>query len=288
MDLNRIATFVRVVDEGGFTAAARALGLPKSSVSRSIALLERELGARLLMRSTRAVKLTEAGAAFYARVTQGLAAIAEARETVIDLEAQLGGRIRITAPVDAGSWMLAPIVAAFVDAHPAVTIDVVLTGRVVDLVEEGFDLALRAGRLRDGSLIARKLAKLDFGLYAAPSYLETRGAPKTPADLAGHRFVSFRSPTMTLLLVGPHGEETVDVSGSVMADDFSFVFHAVAAGAGIGLLPAFMAQKRPDVIERVLRDRTMPGNDLHLVYPSARYVPRRVAAFRDFVVERLG
>ena len=289
MDLNRVATFVRVVEDGGFTAAARSLGLPKSSVSRSVALLERELGVRLLMRSTRSVKLTEAGSAFYARAMQGVAAIAEAAEVVADLDAALSGRIRVTAPVDAGSWLLAPVAAAFNEAHPHVRLDVVLTSRVVDLVDEGFDLALRAGGVRDGSLVARKLPTVDLGLYAAPRYIDAHGAPEHPGDLATHRFVTFRDPRPVLRLVRASSdeEETTEVAGTLVVDDFSFIFHAVVSGAGIALLPSFMPASRPGATVRVLADWCVPGSGLHLVYPSARYVPRRVAAFRDFVIERL-
>src|SRR4051812_38130321 len=166
MDLNRAAIFVRVVDEGGFSAAARALRLPKSSVSRAVSLLEEELGARLLQRSTRKVRLTEAGTAFYERASRGIAGVEEAAAAVADLQGSLRGPIRITAPADAGVWLLAPLVARFVSLHPAVHIDVVLTTRVVDLVAEGFDFALRAAPLRDSSLIARKLAPIEVALYA--------------------------------------------------------------------------------------------------------------------------
>src|SRR5512132_2871378 len=159
MNFNRIAVFVRVVDERGFTAAAQALGLPKSSVSRSVALLEEALGARLLHRSTRSVKLPEAGTAFYEQASRGLAGVEDAAAKVADLQAVVSGTLRITAPVDVGVSILEPVIARFVRRHPAVHFDVVLTGRLVDLVEEGFDLAVRAGPLRDGSLIARKLGQ---------------------------------------------------------------------------------------------------------------------------------
>src|SRR3954452_13128571 len=177
-DLNRVGVFLKVVEEGGFTKAAQALGLPKSSVSRSVALLEQELRARLLRRTSRSVAPTEAGTAFYARASRGMALLSEAREAVVELDAELRGPIRITAAVDLAMWRLASVVAAFVDKHPAVLIDVVLTGRTVDLLEEGFDFALRAGQLRDENLVARKLLPAEFALYAAPAYLQQHGVPR--------------------------------------------------------------------------------------------------------------
>lgn len=289
MDLHRAAIFVKVVDEGGFTAAARALELPKSSVSRAVSLLEAELGAQLLRRSTRSMSLTEAGAAFYERASRGLSMLNEAREAVVELESHLRGAVRITAPVDTGVWMLAPIVASFVERHPAVQLDVVLTGRVVDLVEEGFDLALRAGPIRDERLVARRLPTLGFALYASPAYLERHGAPERVADLASHRCVLFRAPggRTTWTMHGPGGEESVEVHGPVSAEDYSFAVQLVAAGVGIGLLPIPVAN-RAQGLERILPKHSAPGGVLHLLHASGRYLPRRVAALRDHIVLELG
>ncbi|WP_437648347.1 LysR family transcriptional regulator [Sorangium sp. So ce362] len=291
MDLNRIAVFVRVVDERGFTAAARVLGLPKSSVSRSVALLEQALGARLLHRSTRSVRLTEAGAAFYERASRDVASLEEAAAMVADLEAVVRGTIRITAPVDLGVAMLEPAVARFVRRHPAVRIDVVLTGRVVDLVEEGFDLALRAGPLRDGSVIARKIGQVEDALYASPRYLERAGVPGSLGDLAAHRCVIFRATRgrAAWTLQGPAGDETVEVDGPLAVDELSFARRAVLAGVGVGLLPAVLCAREVarGRLVRVLPSHVASGAPLHLVYPSARYLPHRIAAFRDFLVEAL-
>lgn len=287
LDLNRVAVFLKVVDEGGITAAARALSLPKSSVSRAVSLLEEELGARLLRRASRSVAPSEAGAAFYERATRGMSLLSEAREAVVDLDAQLRGPIRVTAAVDVGVWVLAPLIAGFGALHPAVTVDVVLTGRLVDLQEEGIDFGLRAGVLRDESLVARKLSHSDFALYASPDYVRSHGAPKRVAELAQHRCVLFR-PTRgqaTWTLTGPRGSESVRVQGAVQADDFSFVLQALASGAGIGLLPTFVAERGGGArLERVLPRHAAPGAPLHLVYPKQRYMPQRMAVFRDYLL----
>ena len=297
MDLNRAAIFVRVVAEGGFTAAAKVLHLPKSSVSRAVSLLEEELGARLLQRSTRKVHLTDAGTAFYERASSGILGIEEAAAAVADLQGTVRGTIKITAPADAGAWMLAPLIARFVALYPAVHLDVVLTTRVVDLVAEGFDFALRAAPLRDSSLVARKLGRVLVGLYAAPAYLAQRGTPAQVADLPQHQCVLFRPErgraTWTLGRVGTAAGaekvEKVEVSGPVGADDFFFVQRMLLAGTGIGLLPSFLcdgAVATGDLV-RVLPDYGLEGGQLHLAYPSARYLPHRAAVFRDFIVDAL-
>jgi DNA-binding transcriptional LysR family regulator len=284
-----VAVFARVVEEGGFTAAARVLGLPKSSVSRSVALLEDEVGARLLRRSTRKVSTTEAGTAFYERASRGLAAVADAREAAVDLDRNVHGLVRITAPVDAGVWLLAPIVSAFVERYPDVHVETVLTSRIVDLVEEGFDLALRAGRAVDESLVERKLTPHHLALYASRAYLQQSGAPRTVAELASHRAVLFRAARgrATWTLAGTGGEQSVDVQGAVSADDFSYVLEAVIAGAGIGMLPTFVTTTAGRRIVRVLPQWSADSASLRVVHPPSRYMPRRVLVFRDFLIDSL-
>ena len=285
LDLHRVAVFVKVVEEGGFTAAAKVLGLPKSSVSRAVSLLEEELGARLLRRTTRSVAPTEAGAAFYERASRGLAEIDEAREAVVDLEAEIRGPVRITTSVDAGV-MLSPFIASFIELHPAVQVEVVLTGRVVDLIEEGFDLALRLGPMRDERLVAKRLPSITAAVYGSPAYLARHGAPTTVEELASHRCVLFRARgRASWTMMGPAGEERVEVSGAVSVDDFAFAVQMVAAGAGLGLLPTFVAERAP--IERVLRDHSAPGAPMHLVHAAGRYLPRRVVALRDHLLAAL-
>lgn len=291
MDLNHVAVFVKVVGEGGFSAAARALRLPKSSVSRAVALLEDELKVRLLQRSTRKVHLTEAGTAFFERASRGLAGVDEAAVAVTEMQTALRGNIRITAPVDAGVWLLAGPIARFSRLHPGVTVEVVLTSRVVDLVDEGFDLALRAAPLRDSTLVARKAAAVTVALYAAPEYLARRGVPTEVADLARHDCVIFR-PTRgrtTWNLRGPNGLESIEVGGPIGVDDFSFVRRVVLAGAGIGLLPSFLCQTAITTqrLQRVLPDHALESTPANLVYPSARYLPQRVAALRDYLIAAL-
>lgn len=293
MDLNHVSAFVRVVQDGSFTAAARALGLPKSSVSRSIAQLEQDLGVRLLHRTTRKLHLTDAGTAFHNRVSRALADIDEATAAASDLQRELRGSIRVTAPVDLGVWAVAPIVARFVRRHPTVNIEVRLSSRIVDLVSENFDLAVRAGPVRDESLIARRAGSLDLGLYASSRYVARRGAPKTIAELEEHDLVILRTDagTMSWKLTSASGEEqAIEPRGAIAADDISFLKKAVLAGGGIALLPLFLVprEEQSGKLVRVLPEWRFSGSMLHVVYPSARYVPQRVVAFRDYLVAELG
>ena len=292
MDLNRVSAFVRVVHDGSFTAAAKTLGLPKSSISRSVAQLEQDLGIRLLHRTTRQLHLTDAGAAFFERVSRALTDIDDATVAASDTQAELSGAVRVTAPVDLGVWSLAPILARFIRQHPKIRVDLQLSGRVVDLVAEGFDLAVRAGPLRDSSLIARRVGELQSVAYASPKYLKRRGTPKALEDLIGHDCVLFRSITGKARWELTHDDGrsgAVDVSGAITTDDMSFVRSAVMSGCGIGLLPEFLcarAEQRGRVV-RVLPSWSFHGAVLHLAYPSSRFVPQRVVVLREFLMREL-
>jgi DNA-binding transcriptional LysR family regulator len=290
IDLNRIRLFVRVADAGSFTGAARLSGLPKSSVSRAIAALERELAVRLIQRTTRRLQLTEAGRAYYDSVSRALSGIDEAAAAVSELQDTPRGPVRITAPPDLGQWLLAPSIARFAMRHPAVHVEVSLTQRVVDLVHEGFDLALRVGKLGDSRLVARPLGLVRAGIFAARRYLERRGRPRSVAELAEHECVLFRSVSGRAIwdLVGPAGRQKVEVRGAVAADDGQFVREAAAVGQGLTLLPIFACSgpQRTDLV-RVLPHYATVGEPLQLVYPTARFLPKRVVLLRDQLLEEL-
>lgn len=292
MDLNRISSFVRVVSEGSFTAAAKSLGLPKSSVSRSVAQLEEELGIRLLHRTTRRLRLTDGGTAFYERVARALVDIEQATEAASDMQSELRGIVRVTAPVDLGVAILGGIVARFARRHPNISVELVLTGRVVDLVAEGVDLAVRAGPLRDSSLIARRVGELDSSLYASRAYADRRGVPASVEELPSHACILFR-PTLGKVVwkLRRDGEtKDVTVTGPVAADDLAFVKKATLAGAGIALLPTFLCPREvaSGKLVPVLPEWSSQGGVLHVAYPSARFVPQRVVAFREHLLRELG
>ena len=288
MDYNDLALFTRVVERGSFTQAAKTTGLPKSSVTRSIARLERELGVRLIQRTTRQRGVTDAGRELYERVRGAVVALEEATEAVRSHGQEPRGVVRVTAPADMAMIGLPEAIAEFLVAYPAIHFELVLTSRVVDLVAEGIDLGVRAGRLADSSLIARKVGAMNSGLFAAKTYLKKRGRPKRLAELATHDCVLFRGRggRSTWTLEGPRGEQTVEVGGPISLDDFSFMLRILGTGVGIGQLPLFVGQ-REDLLERVLPDYVLPGAPLHIVMPSGSYVPARVSIVRDFLVEHL-
>lgn len=292
MDLNHIVSFLHIVEAKSFTGAAKALGVPTSTVSRQLSQLEESLGVRLLQRSSRHVQLTDAGVAYYERVAPALGALTEASAEVRDLQAEPAGLIRMTAPSDLSVDYLAVPLAAFTQTYPRIRIDLSLTGRTIDLVAEGFDIALRAGEIRDGSLIARKVGLSDLILVASVGYLERRGEPTSLQDLVNHDCIGFRTQRGRAIwaLQGPNGQESIELDCRIGADEFSFVRALLLADAGIAMLPRFIALSglHEGKLRQVLpgRDYRLPGG-MYLVYPSAKHLPRRVALLRDFLLSTL-
>lgn len=296
LDLNQVSAFVRVMEAGSFTAAARALGLPTSSVSRRVSALETALGVRLVQRGTRKLVLTEAGRLYFERARAALAGLADVSSAVTDMSREIAGPIRFTTGGD-NTGLIASLLAEFLARYPKVQLDVVLTPRRVDLVTEGFDLALRAGALVDSSLVVRRLGRSDHALFASPAYLRKAGRPKRVSELAKHRFVLFREPRQPRLLRlnGPDGEETVTIQGPLIVNEITFVVDAVLAGVGIGLIPeayfgfAMKGGARApwrDLV-RVLPDHRSTGAEVSLVSPPTEYEPTRVGLLRDFLATRL-
>jgi DNA-binding transcriptional LysR family regulator len=290
LDLNDVAVFVRVVDRAGFAKTARELSVPTSTVSRAVARLEEALGTRLVHRNTRSVTPTSEGRAYYADVAPAVAALHHAERGVGGADRSPRGRLRVSAPNDIGSTFLAGVVAAFAERCPNVAVDVELSTRQVNLVEEGFDLALRAAsKLADSSLVARKVGDLAGDLYASLAYVQARGVPATLDALSEHACVLFR-PTdgrAEWALEGSEGPVRQVVRGRVSGDDFMFVRSAVLAGAGIALIPRILAAQEVAAgrLVRVLPRYTMQGASLHVVYAAAPKLPAKIAAFRDFIVE---
>ncbi len=290
MDLNLLSVFEAVARTSSFSAAAKELGLPKSSVSRGVSRLEGELRAQLLFRTTRHVSLSEAGTALYDRITPLLGSMRAALGAVPEREEEPSGTLRVTAPVDLGVLFLAEVLTRYTARYPRVSVELHLTGRIVDLVAEGFDVALRvAPRLADSTLVVRRAAPIVLHLFASPLYLARRGTPRTEADLAQHDWVVFRSGPQRLRVAGPRQATAAHPSGRIVADDLLFVRHAVRAGAGIGLLPTFMAEADAvsGALARILPRFERLAGHLHVVTPAAKHVPRKVSAFRDLVLELL-
>lgn len=286
IDYNEMAIFAKVVDAGSYTRAADKLGLPKSTVSRKISQLEERLGVRLLHRTTRAIKPTEMGKAYYNHCSQMVAEAEEAQRSIHQLQAEPSGLLRITAPVAFGAGFLAETVQTFLDAHPQVRVDVMLDNKVLDLVEDEIDVAFRVGPMSDSSLVARNLGTIRLIMCASPAYVKKRGAPKTHADLGKHNCVMLNN--MPWQLQGPNGRVEIDVDGRLIMNDMEMTKRMLLIGYGVGLLPITMAY---DEIERgqlvqVLPEYHFPDRDIYLVYHSRRQLPTKVVAFIDFVMAR--
>ncbi len=290
-DLNEVLVFVKVVEAGAFTAAADALSVPKSTVSRKVAALEQRLGARLLERTTRKLRLTEAGEVYYPRARQIVRDLEDADQAVAKLQDKPRGTLRVTAPVEFGEAFLPEILIEFSRLHPEVNVDLDLTGRIVDLVDEGYDLAIRPGPLPDSSMVARKLGLFTAGLYAAPSYLEARGTPSTLEELAQHCAVLFTplSARGEWTLVRDGESRRIPMRARLGANHFAVVHAATVAGLGIAWLPPYMA--RPDVetgrLIPILGEWALPTAPLYVVYPSSRGLTAKTRAFLDLLSERL-
>ena len=289
-ELDEIATFVRVVEAGGFSAAADSLGVPKSTVSRRVARLEERLGVRLLHRTTRRMRPTPEGVAFYEKVAPAIGTLKEATVEVLEGRDHPRGHLRISAPVDFGTAYLSEIVTTFLKTYDDVSVEFVLTGDYVDLVADGIDGAIRGGKLADTSLVARRLGMTAFWLVASPAYLNEHKRPKKPADLERHACIVHRPtvPKDTWTLIGPKKtSSTVRVHAKLHSDSFSFNRSAAIAGAGITRLPAFLAAEEIGAgrLERVLPSHHFGGSPLQFIYPSARQLPAKTAAFRDHLVE---
>jgi DNA-binding transcriptional LysR family regulator len=293
LSLDDLAVFVRVVERGGFASAGRELGVPTSNISRAIARLESQSGVRLLHRTTRAVKPTTDGRELFASVAPALLSVRSAARALEPATRKPKGRLRVSAPNDMCAAFLADTIVAFAERYPQVSLDFTLSNQHTNLIEEGFDVALRATvRLTDSSLIARKLGEVFHGLYASPGYLSKQGAPTSLAELERHQCVVFRASelarTWALRGAGKAAEPAnVAVRGRIGGDDLGFVRAMVIAGAGIGVLPQIncAADEASGRLVRVLPAFHARGATLYVVYPSTKQVPARVTAFRDFVTE---
>jgi DNA-binding transcriptional LysR family regulator len=293
MALDRFETlrvFVAVARSVSFARAAERLGLSRAMVSKHIQALETRLGTRLINRTTRQVNLTEAGRSFQLRAERLLADLEEAEGQAARESEQPRGTLRISAPVTFGVAHVAPALAAFLRAHQGLRADLSLNDRVVDVVEEGFDLAIRIGRLPDSMLIARRLAVARMVVIAAPSYLAARGRPSHPDDLVDHDCLTYAYAASRdeWRFVGPQGHRAVSVQGSLRANSGEALREAACAGLGITLLPTFICGEdiRAGRVACVL-DGWMPEElYVHAVHPSGRHVAAKVRRFVDFLLAR--
>jgi DNA-binding transcriptional LysR family regulator len=263
--------------------------MPKSTLSRKVAELEARLGARLLHRTTRKLQLTDVGRTYYAYAARAAAEVEAGEQAVRALEDAPRGRLRVTAPMNMD--FLGPICAAYLARYPEVQLELVCTDRVISLVDEGFDVAIRAGQLSDSSLIARKLASFRSLVVASEDYLRRRGEPSSPGELERHDCVVFGagSGQGRWLLESGEKRQTVEVSGRITTNDFAVIEDAVAGGLGLALLPQFRCAGAVDQgrLRRVLERWSGPVVPLHAVYPSIRHLSPKVSSFLELLGEHL-
>ena len=292
VDLADVLAFARVVETGSFARAAGRLGLSKSIVSRRVARLEEVLGARLLARTARGAQPTDIGADYYARVARIMGELEAAHEAVAAATHEVAGPIRLTAPLTFGVNYLAPALAEFMRLHPKVELDLMFEDRTVDLLGGGYDMAVRIGALPDSSLVARKLAPVRAAVIASPAYLDARGRPAHPRDLAGHDGLYYSN-------LGPSEEWRFRVGGRVervrpvsrlRANNGEMLREAACAGLGLAVLPTFIvgAAIGAGKLEVVLPDFPLDEVGLYAVMPPGRATTARVRALVDFLATRFG
>jgi DNA-binding transcriptional LysR family regulator len=288
-----MAAFTKVVGAGSFSAAAREMQVSQAQVTKQIQELESWLGARLFNRTTRRLNLTEVGTAFYERAARILEAVEEAKHATGALQTAPRGRLRVNAPVSFGLLHLAPAITDFLQRFPDVSVEMLVNDRLVDLLEGEFDVGVRIGRLRDSSLIARKIAPVRLAVCAAPDYLARHGVPKIPDDLANHNcleYTYFESRGEWRLLGPDRKEIAVPVSGRYLANNADVLRTTAIAGGGVILLPTFIVgdDLRAGRLIRLLPDYPPPEQGLHALYPPGRHLSAKVRSFVDFLIARSG
>ncbi len=285
MELNEILVFTRIVQAGSFIAASKALGIPKSTVSRRLAELEKRLDTRLLQRTSRKLSLTDAGRILYDHGARIASEVETAERAVTSLKETPRGLLRITA--GPGTEYLGPTVRDYLKRYPEVRLELFVTTRIVDLVEERFDVGIRAGPLPDSTLIARSLGHVAWRLAATPAYFRRHARPKSPDDLVKHGVLYFGSGQDRVTIQLRRGEEKADIvlRPRLVTTEVEALHRAALAGIGLALLPAFHCTEdlRARRLEWVLRDWERPPTPMHLVYPSTRHISAAVKRFIEHV-----
>jgi DNA-binding transcriptional LysR family regulator len=283
MDLNEIAVFVKVMQAGSFSQAAKQLGMPNSTVSAKVASLENRLGVALLHRTTRKLHITSAGQAFFDRCLRGVQEIQGAEQELTSHQGVPRGSLRITAPSVLGSMLLPPIVQKFAADHPQLFIELVFVDRTVDLIAEGLDLAIRAGDLEDSTLIARKLGVSYFAPFASANYLKGHGTPVHPKDLANHQCIQFSHLDQSKweLVHKSKNKIAVVLSRRLVVDDLHFAKELAVLGGGIALLPTFLCEteRTKKKLVRILPEWKTSVRPIHFVYPAQKFVSPAVQSF---------
>jgi len=289
----RMRAFVQVVNSGGFAAAAREMGVSRSAVNKLVIALENDLGVQLLHRSTRVVTPTETGLAFHERCVEILASLDDAERSITQMHEQPKGRLRMNAPMSFGTLHLAPVLADFLVQYPDLQVQLTLSDRFVDPIEEGFDITVRIAKPQaSASLIVHPLITAPRVLCAAPSYLATHGTPTQPNDLHHHSCLHYGQLATEdhWTLIGADGEQTISVNGTLCSNNGEVLRDAAIRGLGITLLPLFIVGQdlQQGKLQIILPDYHPPELSISLIYPVNRHLSTKVRLLVDFLQERLG
>ncbi|WP_099826976.1 LysR family transcriptional regulator [Oceaniglobus indicus] len=286
--LTEMEAFATVVDQGGFTDAAKKMGISKSAVSKHVSSLEARLGARLLNRTTRRVSPTEIGLAYYDRARRVLNDAGEADSLVTAMQSAPSGLLRISVATDFGVNHLSPILGEFLSEFPDITVNMVLNNRFVELISEGFDMAVRIGELEDSTLRARKLTETNKRMIGAPAYFQRYGRPLKIDDLNEHKLLHYSSQSNGAVwkLTAPSGEKRqVRTAGWLSVNDGQSLLNAAISGLGIAYLPSFLYAESmaKGLVEEAIPDLPMETQGIYAVYPPGRFTQPKVRAFIDFL-----
>jgi DNA-binding transcriptional LysR family regulator len=290
-NLNDLLFFAEVARSGSITAAGRRLGVPKATVSRRLIKLEERIGAKLFVKTTRKIMLTELGETYFGRCARIAREIEDARLFLEAVTKRPKGTLRVTMPTDVGIHWLADLFVEFSRRHPEIAFDLDCSGRRVDVLGERIDVAIRGGVLADSSLVARRLCSLDWAIYASPAYLAQAGTPQAPEDLARHRFVLLEAHTHPAQLKLTRGRLTrsVPVSGSITVNSIGMVNELVRLGAGIGELPTRMGARdeRDGKLVRVLPGWNRAPIDVYYIIPARKLLPMKTRLFIEALTRHL-
>lgn len=290
--LSGLTAFVRTADLGSFVAAGRVLGLSASAVGKAVTKLEQQLGVRLFQRSTRSIRLTEEGRLFHERCRRILDDLDDAQAALARTMEAPRGRLRISAPI-VSYHLLLPVLPEFLTRYPEIELDLDFNDRIVDLVDEGVDVAIRSGDLPDSRLMVRALRPFQLLLCAAPAYLDRHGVPKCPGDLDRHLGIRFRFPNSGKLqdwpLTLPPGAPELRVRSVITCNNMEALRGATVRGIGIGCMPDFLAREplASGALRTVLQDQIDGPAQFSLIWPSSRHLSPKVRALVDFLGERL-
>lgn len=287
MDLNEIAIFIKVVELGSFIGAARALNMPKSTVSAKISSLEERLGVTLIQRTTRKLHITQVGQSYYQQCQEALAQINEAEKKVTLDQSVPMGVLRVTAPVEFGNTLLPQIIQEFSNKFPLVDLEIILKDQYVDFISERIDLAIRVGALEDSSLIAKKLGNIYFAPFAAAKYLKMNPPLKTPKDLEKHRTIIFSTVGDKWAIRSGNNFQNIKVNKGIEINDLNLIKSLALLGQGVALLPTFfcLPEIRNRKLIRVLNKWRTEERPVHIVYPSQKFISPKMRAFIDVAAD---